>query len=341
MTIKPSRLNKGDTIGLISPSAGLSAIFPHRLDNAIKFLESEGYNIKEFNNTRKISGWESAPAEERAKDIMAAFLDSKVKMILCTIGGDNLNKTLKYLDYDKIKQNPKILCGYSDITVLHYAILSKSDLTTFYGPCALTQFGEFPKPLDYTWDQFQKAICSGEIGEVKPSIEWTDEVLDWSQKKDLERPRKMEQNNYWSWIREGATEGEIVGGCLHSMTHLIGTEYFPDISDKILFIEIPEGDAFDEGESLAEVDAQLADLELAGIFGKIKGLIVGRPFKYNLEAVEDFKRIILDNTKDYNFPILFGADIGHTDPQITIPLGVKVELDSRGDTFKFLETGVN
>src|SRR3989344_3230586 len=118
--IKPRKLIKGDTIAILSPSAGLAAIFPHRLDNAIKFLESEGYKVKEFSCTRKINGWESAPAKERAKDIMEAFLNKEVKTIICTIGGNTINKTLKYLDFGKIKENPKIFCGYSDISVLHY-----------------------------------------------------------------------------------------------------------------------------------------------------------------------------------------------------------------------------
>src|SRR3989344_6417913 len=176
--IKPQILKKGDVIGIIAPSAGLAAIMPHRLDNAVKFLESQGYKIKEFPCTRKINGWESAPAKERAREIMDAFLDKELKAIICTIGGNTANKTLKYLDFEKIKQNPKIFCGYSDISVLHYAILKKTGLVTFYGPCAMTQFGEYPKPLNYTINYFNKAVVEGKIGTVSPSDLWTDEILD-------------------------------------------------------------------------------------------------------------------------------------------------------------------
>ena len=97
--IKPRKLEKGDTIALVSPSAGLAAIFPHRLDNAIKFLKKEGYKIQEFSCTRRIKGWESAPPKERAKDIMDAFLDKEVNAIICTIGGYNINKILEYLNF--------------------------------------------------------------------------------------------------------------------------------------------------------------------------------------------------------------------------------------------------
>ncbi len=332
--IKPSLLKEGDTIAIISPSGGLATLVPHRIDNSINFLKSQGYKIKEFSCTRKNNGWESAPAEERAKDIMDAFLDKEVNAIICSIGGNTLNKTLKYLDFSKIAENPKILCGYSDISVLHYAIYKKCNMITFYGPCAMTQFGEFPIPLNYTLDYFNRAIVTGKIGNVVASPEWTDEVLDWFQKKDLERPRKLIENDGFEWLKKGKAEGKIIGGCLHSLTHLIGTDYWPDHKGKILFIETPEGENFMKGESLAEVDAQLCDLELVGIFKEIKGLVVGRPFGYSSEEKRNFKKIILDNTKDYNFPILYGVDIGHTDPQITIPLGSRTEIDSEKNLFR-------
>jgi len=337
--IKPKRLEMGDTIAIISPSAGLAAVIPHRLDNAIKFLESEGYKIKEFPCTRKNNGWESAPAKDRARDIMDAFLNKEIKAIVCSIGGNTVNKTLEYLDFKKIKNNPKILCGYSDTSVLHYAINKKSKFVTFYGPCAMTQFAEHPKPLEYTLDHFNRAVSGKTIGKIIPSKNWTDETLDWGQKKDLERPRILRKNNGFEWLKKGKAKGRIIGGCLHSIVHLLGTEYWPDHKDKILFIELPEGPTFDMSEPLPEVDAMLCDLRLAKIFKEIKGLIIGRPFKYSDKEVESFKRIILENTSDYNFPILYGVDVGHTDPQITIPLGINVEVDSDSNKFEFLESG--
>ncbi len=334
--IKPRRLEKGNTIGIIAPSAGLAALVPHRLDNAINFLKKEGYNIKEFPTSRKNNGWESAPAKERAKDLMDAFLDKEIKAIICEIGGDTANKILKYLDFDKIRENPKIFCGYSDISILHYAIYEKSGLVTFYGPCAMTQFAEFPKPLEYTLEYFHKAISGESIGEIKPSEKWTEELLNWFEKKDLERSRNMNKNKGFEWLKKGHAKGEIIGGCLSSIVHLLGTEYWPNHKDKILFIETPEGEEFDKGESLPNVDAFLADLNNSKVFSEINGLIVGRPFKYSGEDVEKFKEIILDNTKEYDFPILYGVDIGHTDPQITIPLGTNVEIDSEKNLFRFL-----
>ncbi len=336
--IKPKPLNKGDTIALISPSAGLVPIFPHRLDNAIKFLEREGFKVKEFSCTRKMNGWESAPAEERAKDIMAAFEDPEVKAIICTIGGTVANQTLKYLDFEKIRNNPKIFCGYSDITNLHYAIFTKSKLSTFYGPCAMTQFAEYPKPLQYTLDYFFKAVSSKEpIGKIKASKEWTDETLNWGKKLDLERARNLIPNPSYVWLRKGKAEGNLIGGCLPSVTHLAGTSFWPDYKNSILFLEIPEGQEFDKGEPPSYVDWYLEHLKLTGVFDKIKGLIFGRPFKYSEKDVEKLKKKIVERTSDYDFPILFGADIGHTDPMITIPLGVRAEVDSDTNSFIILE----
>jgi len=333
--IIPPKLKIGDTLAIISPSGGLAGLVPYRLDNAIKFLESWGFKIKEYPTTRKTNGWESAPAKERAKDIMQAFLDKDVNGILCSIGGCNSNKVLKYLDFKKIRENPKIFCGYSDASVLHYAFHKMSGLVTFYGPAAMTQFGEFPKPLDYTLRYFEKAVMNNvPIKYVEPSKVWTDEVLDWFTKKDLEGPRKLKENPGYEWLRKGFAEGEIIGGCISSIIHLIGTKYWPSHKDKILFFETPEGEDFTKGEDLSNVDALLADLDNAGIFKEIKGLIIGRPFGYTDEEKNKFKEIILDNTSDYNFPILYGVDIGHTDPQITIPLDSKVLIDSKKNLFR-------
>ena len=339
--IKPNRLRKGDTIAIIAPSSGLAAKYPHRLNNAESFLKSQGYKIKEFSCTRKNNGWESAPAEERAKDIMNAFLDEDVKAIITSIGGTVAIQTLKYLNFNKIKKNPKIFCGYSDISILHYAFYTQANLTTFYGPCALTQFGEYPKPLDYTWKHFKKAVASEKpIGKIKPSKEWTDEVLDWGKKLDLTRARRLKKNKGYEWLRRGKAKGKIIGGCLNTIVHLSGTKYWPNYKNKILFLEISEGQVFNKGEPLPYVDRYLGQLDALGVFKQIKGLIFGRPFRYSESETQILKEKLIERTKDYNFPILFGADIGHTDPQITIPLGTKILIDSEKNLFEFLEKGV-
>ncbi len=340
--IKPKKLEKGDTIAFIAPSGGLGGLVPHRVENARKFLESKGFKVKEFPTSRSIKGNSSATPQERVEDIHNAFKDPEVKAIICTTGGLSSNELLDLINYKLIKENPKIFCGYSDISVLHYAFLKKANLTTFYGPAAMTQFGEFPQPLEYTYNYFIKAVSETKpIGRIIPSEKWTDELLDWRYKEDLKRPRKLYPNKGFLWIKKGKVSGRIVGGCLSSILKLKGTKFNTDYADKILFIETPEGQDFTKGEPLNYVDSQVMDLRNTGVFSKIKGLIVGRGYGYTKEERKDFEKIIKKHTESYNFPVLFNVDIGHSDPMITIPLGVKVTLDSSKNLFSIDEIGVN
>jgi len=245
------------------------------------------------------------------------------------------------LDYDLIARNPKVFCGYSDITSLHYAIAKIAKLITFYGPMAMTQFGEHPAPIQYTIDYFKKALMSTEpIGNVHPSMEWTDEVLDWGQKKDLERPRQLVPHEGYIWVKEGKGSGNIVGGCLYSVLQMKGTTWDLPYENTVLCLEVPEGQSFNTGTPLAYVDSQLMDLRNAGIFDGIQGLVVGKPFKYSEQEQHKFIDIIKKHTQDYNFPVLANVNISHTDPIITLPLGVKVTLDSYKNIFSIDETGV-
>ena len=338
--IKPPVLQKGDTIALVAPSGGLAALFPHRLDVAKKFLESEGFIVKEYPTTRGFLNGSAGTPEDRARDLTDAFVDPSVKAIICTIGGLSSNELLPLLDFEVIKKNPTIFCGYSDITVLHRAIQKKTGLITFYGLAAMTQLGENPEPLKFTWENFKKAVMSTQpLLDIPVSHQWTDELLDWSQKKDLERARNLQQNTGWEWLRGGKASGVIVGGCLPSILRIAGTEYDSEYDGTILFIETPEGQDFSKGEPLVYVDSDIMHLRTMGVFDVIKGLIVGRPFGYTQEEHKEFKSLILKHTEKYTFPVLYGVDVGHSDPQLTIPLGVKVTLDSDTNKFSIDEAG--
>ena len=143
----------------------------------------------------------------------------------------------------------------------------------------------------------------------------------------------------YEWWKEGTVHGNILGGCVPSINHLTGTEYWNDFDGKIMFIDIPEGNP-GEKFSLANLDSFLADLDNLGIFKNIKGLIIGRPYFYEEEDNKKLKNIIEYYTKDYNYPILFNANIGHASPIITIPLGAEVFLDSQKNIFEIKEAGV-
>src|SRR3989344_5873748 len=339
--IKPIRLEKGDTIAFIATASGLANLTLHRLEKGKKVFEELGYKVKILPTAKKNSGISSDTAENRAKDIMAAFKDKEIKSIITTIGGNTSHQTLEYLNFETIKRNPKILCGYSDITSLHLALYSQTGLVGFYGPAIITQFGENPKPDEFTAAHFFKAVTEN-IEEVKPSKQWTDDMsIDWISKDDLKKKRKYMENEGYEWLKEGKAEGKILGGCLPVILHLAGTKYWPDFKDKILLLETPEGEDFRKGVSLAHVDSALGDLRNLGVFKQVKGIVFGRGFGYTEEQIKKLKEIILYNTRDYSIPILYNVDIGHTDPIVTVPLGVQIELDSSKNKFEIIESGVS
>lgn len=340
--LKPKSLKVGDTIGLISPSAPLAGLVPHRTKKGIQELERLGFKVKVGKNALKVTGHTAGTPQERAEDINSFFADKEIKAIFSFIGGNHSNQILKYLDFNLIKKNQKIFLGYSDATVLHFALYTKANLVTFYGPAVLTQFAENPKIISYTEMYFKKALMMNQpLGKIRPSTQWTDEILDWFEKEDLKKPRKMKKNKGWKWLRRGKAEGKILGGCITSMLHLRGTEYWPDFSNSILFWEIPEsGDDFTKGEKVENIDSYLTDLELSGVFENIKAMIVGRFFGYSEQQKKKAIKVIQKRTSDYEFPILMDTDIGHSDPMITIPLGVKIKIDSSKNILDIKENGV-
>lgn len=339
--INPPLLQSGATIGIVSPSAGLAPLFPQRIETAQKQLEQLGFRVKYAPHALQNAGYVSASAQERAADLMAMFLDPEVSLIIASIGGNHSNQILRHLDFAVIAAHPKIFIGYSDITVLHYALATQAKLRTFYGPTVMPEFGEFPAILPYTLAAFQKALMRAEpIGAVAASDEWTDEFLNWATKEDLTRPRQLRPNDGYVWWRSGTAQGALVGGAVPSVNHLAGTQYWIDPTQKIFFMDLPEGDA--PGKPLAQsaLDSYLADLDNLGVFAGIGGLVVGRPYAYDSAMTQKLKEMILGYAKDTTYPILFNADIGHTAPIMTVPFGAMALLDSSANRFAIIEAGV-
>ena len=223
--IIPERLKKGNTIGIISPSFGGAGMFAHRYEKAVEVLNKISLNVKPAKNALKSSGYVSSSIQDRVDDIHEMFSDLSVSAIICSIVGNHSNQLLQYLDYDLIAKNPKPFIGFSDITVLHYALLKFANLQTFYGPALITQFGEYPEVFDFTLEHFMKAMFDREFGRITPSEYHTDEFLDWSLKLDLTRKRDVTINKGYEWANPGYAKGELIGGCLGSLNHLLGTKY--------------------------------------------------------------------------------------------------------------------
>lgn len=220
--------------------------------------------------------------------------------IIASIGGDHSCHLLPHLDFELIAANPKVFMGYSDITVLNVAIWQRAP-----------------------------------IGRVEPATRWTEELLDWRTRTDLTRARRMSDAAGWSWLREGAAEGELVGGCIESLQHLRGTDFWPDLEGRILFLETSE-----EKPSPARIDGMLMDYENMGVLARIAALLVGRPMYYSDSEKAELREVVLRRTANYGFPVVTDMDFGHTAPQLTVPVGCAARLDSDSRTFEVLEAAV-
>lgn len=334
--VKAKRLVHGDTIGIVSPSWGGAGAFPHRVDLAVKQLNTFGFKVKFGHHALNQRGCVSDTAENRAQDLHDLFADSEVMAIMAAIGGDHSCQVLPLLDFNLIQQHPKIFIGYSDITVLNLAIWKRTGLVTFNGPTLIADVAEFPNMFEYSAQHMMKAVCeNAPIGRIEPSPWWTEEFLDWSRKQDLERPRARIASDGWVWLRDGYCEGTLVGGCLESLQHLRGTPYWPDWDDAILFFETSE-----EKPSPDKVDGILMDYENMGVFEKLRGMLVGRPMRYSDSEKQALHQIILERTRRYSFPIVANMDFGHTAPQITLPIGIRARIDTSQRAFEIIDAAV-
>ena len=320
-------------MAVVSPSAPALAAWPHRVERARKYVEALGLNVLVMPNAEGKQGWVSASAETRADDIHRAFVDDSVAVVLASIGGNHSNQLLPHLDYELIGSHPKIFQGYSDMTVVHWALHKFARLQTFYGPALVPELGEYPEVLPYT-DRFLRAAWfGGEALSFQPSDAWTDEFLDWDERADLVRPRELRPSEGWVTVREGTAEGPLLGGCLETICwHLKGSVAWLDLAGAVLFLETSE-----EVPSPAHVDAYLTDLEQLGVFDSVAGLIVGRPYGYDQERAHALWAVIENRTRDSSIPVLANVECGHADPMLTLPLGAVARMDAGARTFDMLQ----
>ena len=316
-------------MAIITPSAPAVALWPHRVERGRAYLESLGLRVRLMPNAGRRDGWVSASPRERADDIHAAFLDDDVRVVLAAIGGNHSNQILPFLDFDLIAAHPKIVQGYSDVTVLLWAILERARLRTFHGPALVSELGEFPSPLPFT-DRWLRAAWFGAASlTFEPASDWTDEFLDWFAKADLVRPRELRPGSGWVTLRPGMANGRLIGGCLETICwHLKGSTFWPDLAGAVLFLETSE-----EAPSPAEVDGYLTDLEQLGVFDQVSGLVFGRPMRYAAADVETLWSVVRRRTEASGVPVLANVDLGHTDPMLTLPLGAHAYLDATAQRF--------
>lgn len=305
--IKPKGLQKGDTIGLISP--GMILPERERYDEIIGQVKEIGYNVKEGENARNRYGYLAGSDKERAEDLNGMFADDSVDAILPFRGGWGCNRILPLIDYQTIRENPKILVGFSDITSLLMAIYAKTGLITFHGPVGKSDW------TDYTVNHFRKALSYQGSYKIEPS--------------DVENCQGC---NDLSVIAPGKATGKLLGGNLSVLTAMIGSDYLPEWKGNILFLE-------DVGEDIYRIDRMLTQLKLSGVLDQISGFVFGkcasceRSSSYSLTLGQVFD----DHIKPLGIPAFSGAMFGHIENNVTLPVGISASIDAQRGSITFAE----
>lgn len=305
--IKPKRLLAGNTIAIAAPAGPLRDI--SHADIFKKKLESLGFKVVMGKNVKQKYGFFTATDEERAAELMAFFEDKNIDGIVCMKGGWGCARILDLLNYQIIRENPKVLMGFSDITSLLNAIRVKSGLITFHGPGGNSTWNDFS--LDY----IKKALVYGDKIHYGNGPEKEDEV---------------------NVIVKGNVTGELFGGNLSVFTAMIGTEYLPDFHNKILFLEEVDEEPF-------RVDRMLTQIDMAGITEKVSGIILGK-FRDCVAEEPDFaftvEEIFAQHYAQLKIPVISNVMIGHIRNKFTVPVGLTAQLNADQSYFKLLESAV-
>ena len=315
--IRPKALREGDIVGLITPATYVPD--PDRLALAARTLKYFGLRMKMAKNAGKRMGDYHLSINERLDDLHAMFRDPDVKAVFAIRGGYGSIHLLDRIDYDLMRRNPRVFLGYSDITAMHLAINKHAKLVTFHGPITLSRF------TDYTQKYFRKALFETQpIGKITNPPE-SNEV----------RP-----SHTLRVIRPGTATGRLIGGNLTLISTTLGTPYEIETRGKIVFLE-------DVDEEPYSIDRMLTHLRLAGKFDGVAGVIFGecqdcRPKDYKPSTTIPYGLgEVLDNILgDLKVPVLYGLTIGHTDDQLTLPLGVNATLDATNGTLEIKEAAV-
>jgi len=297
------RLSLGDTIGLISPASPENI---EAIKKSILFLKNQGFNVIEGNHLYDKWGYLAGKDKDRASDIMEMFKNQAVAMILCIRGGYGSSRILPYLDYDIIKNNPKIFAGFSDITVFLNSFYEKCGLITFHSPMGSSNLEDLE-----TFKSFTFTFMEG----YKPYT--------------IKNP----SNYATQCIVKGIAEGYLIGGNLGLICNSLGTPYEIDMKDKIIFLE-------EVGEEPYRVDRILTQLLLANKLQQCKGIILGQfkgcdlpHYERSLTLLEVFQ----DRLYNLGIPMFSGLCSGHDYPKLTLPIGALVKMDAEAGVIHIME----
>ncbi len=292
----------GATLAVTAPA------FPadtEKINRGIGYLEGLGYRVRRGKTLSAREGYLSGGDTLRADELNIFFADSSVDAIICARGGWGTLRLLDKLDFDLIAQNPKMICGYSDITTLQLALLARAGLPSLSGPMVAV--------------------------EMAAGIEAFTAAHFWGQLRNREKHYILKLDELGARTHvPGRAEGTLTGGCLSLITHLLGTPYMPDVTGSIFFIE-------DVGEEPYKMDRYLAHLRQAGIFEHISGLIIGQ----FLDCVDENRpeptihEVLYEYIKDLNIPVVYDFPYGHGMRKVSMPIGAHARLDTGANTLHF------
>lgn len=295
--IKPRRLKPGDTIGIVAPS---SPFDPQKFTKGQGVLESMGFRTYADGEIFQKHGFLAGTDEQRAGQINRFFADPAIHAVFCARGGYGSMRTLPFIDFDTVRENPKIFVGFSDVSVLLSVFTQRCHMVTFHGPVVTT----LGNAAEETITAVKTALTSNKSLMLAPEKSFV--------------------------IKSGVSSGIITCGNLTTLCHLLGTPYMPEFKEKILLIE-------DTGEALYRIDRMLNHMKFAGCFEGLRGLVLGSFEKCG--EMKSVYEIVEKIFRDIHIPILGGFDIGHGNVNLTIPLGIEATLDTERQTLVFREPG--
>lgn len=327
-------------VAIVSPSWGGPSVFPHIYENGLRVLRELGLKIKEFPTARMDAGFLRANPRVRAKDINDAFADPEVKAIFASIGGDDSVRILPFVNKKIVAENPKILMGYSDTSTLH-VFFNLQGLVTFYGPSIMTGFSQ----MDGLPESFKSHVREmffepKESYEYKSYGTYCDGYPDWADKENLGKVNPMKTDDGWHWLQGNArVRGELFGGCIEILDMMKATDFWPSQNfwnGKVFFLETSE-----EKPSISYVDHVLRNYGMLGVFDRISGFIFSRARDYSDKEKKGLEEkivsIIAGEFSKPGLPIVANFDVGHTDPQLVLPLGVTMEIDCSAKRIRLAE----
>lgn len=294
------------------------------------FLTRNGMEVYEHPVCIKnIDGYLAGSATDRVDALHELFVDSSVDIIMSFWGGLNTNQILPKLNYDLIYSNYKPIIGYSDTTALLLAIWEKTKKITYLGPSGITFLK--PEPLQYTYDYFQRTVIKKEslIKIVDSPIYADDEYF--MRPSPHNKYRIHKKNNGRAIYREGYAQGRIIAGNLQTIAVLAGTEFFPDLSGSILFLEEAET------AGISEVRRFMTQLSQQPNFSYVAGIVFGLFCEKSNINHEAFLHILDDIFGKMEIPIFYNVNFGHTDPMFTIPIGGTAILDTNKNIINILQ----